>query len=136
MQINQVTLPCHDYDTSVAFYRALGFVLIVDAPPRYARFEAPDGTGATLSLHLAEADTQPHPWSVVYIDHPSAEALDAHVADLSAHGITILSGPRDESWGWREARILDPTGNQVCLMYAGDNRRFPPWRVGDSTCPN
>lgn len=48
MQLNQVTVGATDYDASVAFYRALGLVQIVDAPPRYARFETP--TGETFSI--------------------------------------------------------------------------------------
>ena len=51
MILNQITIPCLDYSASVAFYEALGMVQIVEAPPRYARFESPDGSGATLSLH-------------------------------------------------------------------------------------
>lgn len=49
MDLNQVTLPCTDYDATVAFYRLLGFRLIVDSPPRYARFETTKGT--TFSIH-------------------------------------------------------------------------------------
>lgn len=43
MQINQITLPVTDFDRTVAFYRSLGFTLIVHSPPRYARFECPEG---------------------------------------------------------------------------------------------
>lgn len=127
MMLNQVTIPCTDYARSVAFYTALGLVQIVDAPPRYARFESADGAGATLSLHIAE---QPAPdGCVIYFDHDSAAALDAHVERLRAAGIAIESPPADQSWGWREARLRDPAGNQICLMFAGANRRFPPWRI-------
>ena len=55
MNLNQVTLPARDYAASVAFYRQLGLTQIVDAPPRYARFECEGG--ATLSIHL-EAEAQ------------------------------------------------------------------------------
>jgi catechol 2,3-dioxygenase-like lactoylglutathione lyase family enzyme len=43
MRLNQVTVGCTDYAASVQFYRTLGLVQIVDAPPRYARFETPGG---------------------------------------------------------------------------------------------
>ena len=33
MELNQITLPTIDYDASVAFYKALGLVKIVDSPP-------------------------------------------------------------------------------------------------------
>jgi hydroxymethylpyrimidine/phosphomethylpyrimidine kinase len=37
--------------------------------------------------------------------------------------------PQDEIWGWREAKLLDPAGNMVCLYSAGENRRYPAWRM-------
>ena len=125
--INQVTIPCLDYEESLAFYRALGLVQIVAAPLRYARLESPDGEGATLSLDAT--GTAPSPGVVVYFDHESPQALDEHVARLKAAGVAFLTEPRDESWGWREARLKDPAGNEICLMHAGDHRRFPPWRI-------
>ena len=57
MRLNQVTVPCIDYAASVAFYKTLGLIQIVDSPPRYARFECPDADGgepATFSLHHVE----------------------------------------------------------------------------------
>ena len=39
------------------------------------------------------------------------------------------SGPEDQTWLWREAWLRDPDGNRLCLYHAGNNRRFPPWRV-------
>lgn len=122
MNMNQVTLPAHDYAASVAFYRALGLVQIVDAPPRYARFECPGG--ATLSLHVEEG-AQPG-GGVTYFE--SAE-LDRWVGGLQASGIGFDSLPADRSWLWREARLRDPAGNGLCLYAAGENRRFPPWRM-------
>ncbi|MDX1294599.1 MAG: VOC family protein [Hyphomonas sp.] len=127
MILNQITIPCLDYSASVAFYEALGMVQIVDAPPRYARFESADGTGATLSLHTVSAPVGSG--TVIYFDHPSADALDAHVEELKVQGLVFDSTPTDESWGWREARLRDPAGNEVCLMFAGTARRFPDWRV-------
>lgn len=127
MILNQITIPCLDYSASVAFYEALGMVKIVEAPPRYARFESADGSGATLSLHAVTAPVGSG--TVIYFDHSSADALDAHVAELKAQGLVFETEPTDESWGWREARLRDPAGNEVCLMFAGKVRRFPDWRV-------
>jgi hypothetical protein len=39
------------------------------------------------------------------------------------------SGPEDQSWLWREAWLRDPAGNRLYLFFAGENRRFPPWRI-------
>ena len=122
MKLNQVTVGCVDYAESVAFYQALGLTQIVDAPPRYARFETP--TGETFSIH--SVDEIGSDSTVIYFE---TEMLDETVAALTANGFSFESGPRDENWGWREARLRDPAGNLLCLFWAGDNRRFPAWRI-------
>jgi len=127
VRLNQITIPCVDYAESVEFYSKLGMVQIVDAPPRYARFETADGGGTTLSLHAVAGPPAVH--IVIYFDHESAEELDQHVRQLERDGLRFDSLPQDQRWGWREARLRDPAGNEVCLMFAGDNRRFPPWRI-------
>ena len=126
MRLNQVTVGCTDYDASVAFYSALGLTQIVDAPPRYARFETPGGE--TFSIHAVDAVAEPT--TIVYFE---CESLDRTVASLEEAGLHFTSGPRDESWGWREARLADPDGNVICLFHGGDNRRFPPWRIDGKT---
>jgi len=125
MRLNQVTIGCTDYAASVRFYETLGLTRIVDAPPRYARFETP--TGETLSLHAVDAVAST---TVVYFE---LDDVDAAVAALTAKGLVFDQAPRDERWLWREARLRDPAGNEICLFHAGENRRFPPWRVGGGT---
>ncbi|MFT4874334.1 VOC family protein [Congregibacter sp.] len=127
MLINQITIGCTDYAESVAFYKAIGLVQIVDAPPRYARFESPSGDGATLSLHSVDKNIAQN--TVVYFDHTSEEALASQIDKLIASGLVLRQKITDESWGWKEARIMDPAGNELCFMFAGDQRRFPRWRV-------
>ncbi|MET0541810.1 MAG: VOC family protein [Variovorax sp.] len=124
MNLNQVTLPAVDFDRSVAFYRGMGFSLIVYAPPHYARFECPEGD-ATFSLHSAACPPSNN-GVVVYFE---CGDLDARVEQLLALGFTFIQLPTDESWLWREARLLDPSGNVLCLFWAGDNRKNPPWRI-------
>jgi catechol 2,3-dioxygenase-like lactoylglutathione lyase family enzyme len=123
VDLNQVTLPALDVAASVAFYRRMGFEIIVDAP-HYARFKATVGN-ATFSVHAVDALAAP-PKTVVYFE---CADLDAQVAALEAKGIRMAQGPRDEPWLWREARVADPAGNVVCLYHAGKNRLDPPWRV-------
>lgn len=125
MNLNQVTLPAVDLAASVAFYRTLGFRLIVDTP-HYARFECPDG-GATFSLDLVDA-VPADSGILVYFEH---EALDDLVADLKDKGVVFTQQPADQRWMWREARLRDPAGNALCLYWAGENRRNPPWRVAN-----
>lgn len=103
----------------------------MDSPPRYARFESASGDGATLSLHAAEGSDGSG--VVIYFDHHSAEALDEHVRALEREGLRLDSQPQDQRWGWREARLKDPAGNEVCLMFAGGNRRFPAWRIASAS---
>lgn len=125
MDLNQITLPCTDYDESVAFYSGLELTLIVDSPPRYARFETSSGT--TLSIHEC-SPAQASSGTVVYFE---VDDVDARVAELKNDGYIFDSGPVDEPWLWREARLRDPAGNPICIFHAGDNRRNPPWRIKD-----
>lgn len=120
--LNQVTLGCRDYASSVDFYRALGLQQIVASPAKgYARFEAPNGV--TLSIHAGDEIA---PSATVYFE---SKRLDAWVSELASEGFAFEQLPRDEEWGWREARLLDPAGNMICLYSAGENRRYPPWRI-------
>lgn len=120
--LNQVTIGCRDYAASVDFYKSLGLQQIVDSPSNgYARFEVPNGV--TLSIHVSD-DISPS--AVVYFE---SKRLDAWASELASQGYAFEQMPQDESWGWREARLLDPSGNIVCLYYAGENRRYPTLRI-------
>jgi catechol 2,3-dioxygenase-like lactoylglutathione lyase family enzyme len=124
MTLNQVTLPSRDVARARDFYRKIGLRLIVESSPRYVRLALPDG-GATLSLEHVEGQiTSPAP--IVYFE---CDDLDDRVKALQAQGVTFDQAPRDEPWLWREARLRDPDGNQLCLYRAGTNRLEPPWRV-------
>lgn len=124
MNLNQVTLPATDVERSVSFYRNMGFTQIVDSPPHYARFECLDGD-ATFSIHLVDV-LAVDSGVVVYFECPT---LDQQVAHLQAQGFEFTRLPVDERWLWREARLKDPAGNVICLFWAGENRKNPPWRV-------
>jgi catechol 2,3-dioxygenase-like lactoylglutathione lyase family enzyme len=123
MNLNQVTLPALNVAESVAFYKRMGFEIIVDTP-HYARFKCREGD---TSFSVEEADSAPTgSGAVIYFE---TEALDARVKQLQALGIVFYQEPRDERWLWREARLKDPSGNTICLYWAGVNRLDPPWRV-------
>ena len=124
MQLNQVTVPAVDVKQSVEFYCGLGLRLIVNALPRYARLECPDG-GSTFSLH--QVNKRPAPSDVVV--YFECQDLNAKVIQLQSSGYTFQQEPIDKSWLWREARLFDPSGNVICLFKAGENRRNPPWRL-------
>ncbi|WP_374525086.1 bifunctional hydroxymethylpyrimidine kinase/phosphomethylpyrimidine kinase [Sphingopyxis sp.] len=120
--LNQITLPAKDYAVSVAFYKQLGLTQIVDSPGNgYARFEA--ANGVTLSIHVGDGVAG---GATAYLE---SGALDAWVAYLARRGVQFEQMPKDEDWGWREARLTDPAGNRLCLYQAGEYRRYPPWRI-------
>ncbi|WBX75996.1 VOC family protein [Tenacibaculum ovolyticum] len=124
MNLNQVTIPSLNVEESTKFYIKLGLHLIVDASPRYVRFEVTDGD-ATFSVHkvtkLAKENN-----IVVYFED---ENLDKLVKELQEKGIIFSQLPKDETWLWREAHLLDPDGNKIILFKAGKNRKNPPWRI-------
>lgn len=124
MNLNQVTIYTDNPLETVKFYEKLGLELIVDSRPRYARLLCPDGN-STLSVHAAEEKFSASN-IVLYFE---CEDLDARVNDLKSKGLQFETEPTDQPWLWRESYLRDPTGNKICLFYAGENRINPPWRV-------
>ena len=122
MNLNQVTLPVKDLEAANEFYIRLGFTQIVDSVD-YARFECPEGT-STFSLYLEKG--QFLNGAIIYFEH---QHLDHWVAQLKSRGIAFEQDPTDQDHLWREALIRDPSGNQIILYWAGENRLHPPWRV-------
>lgn len=129
MRLNQVTVPARDLGASIAFYRTLGLRLIVRSD-HYARFECPDGE-STFSLHF-DPNTRGVSETVVYFEDHDVDSL---VQRLKAQGLTFEADPVDQSWLWREAYLRDPAGNLICLFDAGQNRRYPPWRLKEADLP-
>lgn len=120
--LNQITLSARDLAVSAAFYKQMGLTQIVDSPADgYARFEA--ANGVTLSVEVSDG---PAGGATIYLE---SGALDAWVAYLARRGVRFDQMPRDQEWGWREARLTDPAGNRLCLYQAGEYRRYPPWRL-------
>lgn len=124
MNLNQVTLPSLDVEKATKFYKTLGLHLIVDARPRYVRFECPDGD-ATLSIHEVD-ELQKGQGVTIYFEDDN---LDTWVSQLLKKGIVFSELPKDQSYLWKEARLKDPDGNNLILFHAGENRKNPPWRI-------
>jgi hydroxymethylpyrimidine/phosphomethylpyrimidine kinase len=127
MRLNQITAAAADLDASIAFYQLLGLRLIVKSP-HYARFELPEGE-ATFSLHISDGLIPRQNAPQLYFE---VSDVDAEAARLSAAGIVIEHAPKMQDWLWYEAWLRDPAGNQICLFNAGENRRYPPWRIDQS----
>ncbi len=123
MNLNQVTVAAHDLAASVNFYQILGLNLIVDTD-HYARFECIEGEG-TFSLHKVDSKPIANE-TIIYFE---SEKLDDEYQRLVEAGLEFLQPPTDQRWLWREARLFDPSDNQICLFWGGKNRKNPPWRV-------
>lgn len=126
MRLNQITVGTTDFSASVAFYETLGFRLIVSSREAYARFELPDGE-ATFSIHLQ--DVVPSDGPVIYFE---VDDVDATVQRFKANGVAFDTVAQDQTWLWREVHFSDPSGNRLCIFHAGQNRRYPPWRMQGS----
>ena len=116
-RLNQVSIAAEDPAATKAFYLALGLTPIVESTGNgYQRFEA--AGGATLSAYPGGDG--------IYFER---DDLDLAVTRLQSEGLVFDDLPADRSWGWREAWLRDPAGNRICLFDAGENRRYPPWRL-------
>lgn len=128
MNLNQVTMSVSDLERSIVFYQKLGLTLIVNSPEnRYARFECPctgKGGGSTFSLH--EAKEFSANGASIYFE---VDDVDARIKVLKARGLIFETQAVDQSWLWREAWLRDPDGYRIAIYHAGENRRFPPWRL-------
>jgi hydroxymethylpyrimidine/phosphomethylpyrimidine kinase len=123
-RLNQVTVTGTNYQRSVDFYGRLGLPQIVDSPDTgYARFET--AGGVTLSVQI-DPDEKIIATTAIYLE---CDDLDERVEQLARSGIAFEHGPRNQPWMWREARLRDPDGNIIFFYKAGENRRFPPWRM-------
>jgi hydroxymethylpyrimidine/phosphomethylpyrimidine kinase len=126
-RLNQVTVTGTDYERSVAFYKRLGLKQIVANAPDYARFET--AGGVTLSVQI-DPEEKISATTAIYLEF---DDLDTRVEQMARSGLAFEHGPRNQPWMWREARLRDPDGNIIFLYKAGEARRFPPWRIGDSS---
>jgi len=124
MNLNQITIPSLDVNKATEFYKKLSLILIVDALPRYVRFECPNGD-STISIHKVDQLPKGEGISIYF----EVEDLDYEVNILKEKGITFTNEPEDKPWLWREAHLKDPDGNQIILYNAGDKRKNPPWRI-------
>ncbi len=107
------TLRITDYARSKRFYvDGLGFRIDWEH-----RFDARDPvflqlTRDGLSLYLSEHSGDGQVGALVHLYVPD---VDAWHAEILSRGLAVAFPPRDEPWGNRDLRILDPDGNQLCL---------------------
>ncbi len=124
MNLNQVTMPVKDMAAAVNCYTKLGMTLIVDTP-HYARFSCPEGD-STFSLILHEGEFVNG--AIIYFEY---ENLEQWVDELKAKGVVFTQDPTEQRYLWKEAVLVDPSGNKIKLYWAGDKRLNPPWKVNN-----
>lgn len=124
MDLNQVTISSLNVSNATKFYQTLGLHLIVDALPRYVRFECPNGN-STFSIHKVDELPKKHGTTIYFED----DNLGDLVNQLKQKGIIFTSEPEDKTWLRGEAHLNDLDGNHIILYKAGKNRKNPPWRI-------
>ena len=67
-----------------------------------------DGLCLYLSEHAGDG-------AVGGLVHLYVSDVDAWYAEILARALPVAFPPRDEPWGNRDLRIVDPDGNQLCL---------------------
>ncbi len=128
MKLNHVTLIVADLERSILFYKTLGLIPIVYAPPRYARLQCP-ASDVTLSVEVT-GESALSPRAQLYFE---CADLDHTVLQLKEKGMVFWQDPTDMDYLWREARLKDPDGHDIRLYFAEENRLNPPWKIGRSS---
>ncbi len=115
MNLNQVTLPVNDLSKAIEFYRLLGFEQIV-SDDGYARLVSQEGgAGATFSLDLIKG-YQGENGVTIYFE---CDNLDETLKELKEKGLVFETDLVDQARLWLACYLRYPSGNNVCLHYAG-----------------
>jgi catechol 2,3-dioxygenase-like lactoylglutathione lyase family enzyme len=124
MNLNQVTISSLDVEKSTLFYKKMGLRLIVDALPRYVRFECPTGD-STFSIHRVENLSDGQNITLYF----EVDRLSDTVSSLKEKGITFNTEILEQPWLWNEVYLNDPDGHTIIMYHAEKNRKNPPWRI-------
>jgi catechol 2,3-dioxygenase-like lactoylglutathione lyase family enzyme len=122
VEIDHLTIPVRDYETSKRFYeralRPLGLGVRLDWPDRRRAFLGKDATPSSLWL----AESQAAGTLELALAAADSDTVDAfHAAALAAGGRTEDEpGIRPEySPDYYAARVLDPDGNSIEAVFRG-----------------
>ncbi len=103
MNLNQITVPVLNIESSIEFYKLLGLKLIVNSTNRYARFECPQGD-STFSLH--KVDQLPIGEGVwIYFE---VENLDEKFKELKNKGVDFLTNQQTKLGYGKKPNYLTP----------------------------
>ena len=110
----------------IALLKGAHLAVFVQLVAQGARADAEQRSG--LSPVALAGLERLHNQAALHLVHRHAD-VDAAVASIQEQGLEFESEPVDQPWLWREAHLRDPAGNRLCIYHAGENRRFPPWRL-------
>ena len=100
-------MPARDFDLSKRFYEALGFTKVLDS--EVAIFNA--GSGGFILQRYYQKE-----WAENFMMQLIVDDLDAwwaHIQSLDLpkrFGVHAPRAPAMQSWGLREAQVVDPSG--------------------------
>jgi catechol 2,3-dioxygenase-like lactoylglutathione lyase family enzyme len=121
LEFNHAMLYTRDLAASRRFYvDLLGFKVIEEMLPYYARLRAAKGTG-TLAIHALEpGKTLPGAGGIrLYFETADLDKVAKH---LEGAGIRFDQPPKMMPWGWKHAYLSDPDGHEISLYRAGAKR--------------
>jgi uncharacterized protein len=135
-RVSLVTLGVRDVDVSEAFYRALGWEVVISADDGFRLFRT---AGAYLTLWPAQsvwADAGFEPPAeprfggiVLAMNLDDRAAVDEAVATAAAAGGAVLKPPSALEWGMYHAHVADPDGHVWEIAHN------PDWEFGPDGRP-
>jgi uncharacterized protein len=135
-RVSLVTLGVRDVAVSEAFYRGLGWEVIISADDGFRMFRT---SGAWLTLWPAESlwadggietPVEPRFGGVMLAMNLDSRAdVDEAVTTAEAAGGTVLKPPSSLEWGMYHAHVADPDG------YVWEIAHNPDWPIGTDGRP-
>lgn len=121
LAFNHAMVYTREFAASRRFYvDLLGFKVIEEQPPYYARLCSARGDG-TLALHALEPGKTLSGSDGVRLYFETKD-LDRVCRHLEQAGVRLSQPPKTMPWGWTHAYLNDPDGHEVSLYWAGAKR--------------
>jgi len=104
-KINNITVPVKDLKKAIDFYENIVGLKKRQEWSNYATFEVGD-----MILGL---DPFPKAELQIYI---TVDDVDKVYGEMKEKGATFITEPKDQYWGGRTAKFVDPDGNKFILV--------------------
>jgi len=105
-----ITFHVSDFQESVAFYENVLSLPKKSHWPTYAVF---DLCGMMLGLEPGGEREAKKGFPDIYLQ---VDNVDDEYRELKGKGVRFLTEPKDQSWGARTAKFVDPDGNRLILV--------------------